>query len=170
MPDINDLKFVRLITAEAFKVIPKSLFESIKDIDSATIERIYANSAEIMTVAVVDQQGMIVARMPAQSVWVAVLYDIANKIKGFVWAEFDIIEQRVFVQACAVDKEYQSNNGEVLQKMTDYIRGLPLPEEMKNNIQMTTTQPKAFEKVGCVRSKRVLMELHNEITEPDDKG
>ena len=163
MPDINELQFVRLITFEAFNVIPRSLFESIKDIDSATIDRIYANSAEIMTVPVVDQKGIVVARMPAQSVWVAVLQDVAHIIKGFIWAEFDVIEQRVFIQACAVDREYQSNNGEVLQKITDYIRSLPLPDDMKNNIQMATTQPKAFEKFGCRRSKRVLMELKTNV-------
>lgn len=167
MSDINNLKFVRLITSEAFNAIPRALFESIKEIDSYTIDRIYANSAEIMTVPVVDQKGIVVARMQAQSVWVAVLYDIVNVIKGFVWIEFDVIEQRVFIQACAVDKEYQSNNGEVLQKMVDYIRSLPLPEEMKNNIQMTTTKPKAFEEFGCKRSKKVLMELHNEQDDKD---
>ena len=169
MPDINNLQFVRLITFEAFKVIPRSLFESIKEIDSATIDRIYEHSVEIMTVPVVDEKGIVVARMPAQSVWVAALHDITHKIKGFLWLEFDVIERRVFIQACAVDKQYQSNNGEVLNKMRDYIRSLPLPDDMKNNIQMTTTKPKALEKVGCRRSKKVLMEFKNADSEPDNK-
>lgn len=170
MPDIKELTFLRLIIAEAFNAIPRALFESIKDIDSETIERIYENSAEIMTAPVVDSQGMVVGRIQAQSVWVAVMLDIAKVVKGFVWMEFDVIEQRVFVQACAVDPEYQ---GEVIQKVVDYIKTLNVPEEMKNNIQFTTTRPKAFEKVGWKRSKRVLMELSNvesKITEPDDKG
>lgn len=167
--NISDLKFLRLIIAEAFNAIPRALFESIKDIDSETIERIYANSADIMTVPVVDQQGVMVGRIQSQSVWVAVMLDIAKVVKGFVWMEFDVIEQRVFVQACAVDPEYQ---GETIEKVVDYIKTLNLPEEMKNNIQFTTTRPKAFEKVGWKRSKRVLMEHENEseIAEPDDKG
>jgi len=169
MPDISELTFLRLIIAEAFNAIPRALFESIKEIDSETIDRIYANSADIMTVPVVDRQGVIVGRMQSQSVWVAVMLDIAKVVKGFVWMEFDVIEQRVFVQACAVAPEYQ---GSAIQKVVEYIKDLNVPEEMKNTIQFTTTRPKAFEKVGWKRSEKVLMELSDEskITEPDDKG
>ncbi len=170
MPDIKDLKFLRLIIAEAFNAIPRALFESIKDIDTEIIDRIYENSAEIMTVPVVDTQGMVVGRLQSQSVWVAVMQDIAKVIKGFVWMEFDVIEQRVFVQACAVDPEYQ---GSAIQHVVNYIKSLNISEEMKNNIQFTTTRPKAFEKAGWKRSEKVLMEYHNvesQITEPDGEG
>lgn len=170
MPDIKEITFLRLVIAEAFNAIPRALFESIKDIDSAAIDRIYANSAEIMTVPMVDKAGVMVGRMPAPSVWVAVMLDIAHEVKGFVWMEFDVIEQRVFVQACAVDREYQ---GQVIQKVVDYIKSLNVPEEMKNNIQFTTTRPKAYEKAGWKRSKKILMEysdVESKITEPDDKG
>lgn len=171
MPDINELKFLRLIIAEAFNAIPRRLFESIKEIDSEVIDRIYANSADIMTIPVVDQQNKLVGRIPAQSVWVAVMLDIGKVVKGFVWMEFDVIEQRVFVQACAVDKEYQSSDGSVIQKVVDYIRNLNLTEEMKNNIQFTTTRPMAFEKVGWKRSKKVLMEYQNvESQNTDEKS
>lgn len=173
MPDIKDLKFLRLIIAEAFNAIPRALFESIKEIDSDTIERIYANSADIMTIPVVDQKGVVVGRLPAPSVWIAIMLDIAKEVKGFVWMEFDVIEQRVFIQAYAVAKDYQSSNGEVIRYVVDYIKGLQISEEMKNNIQSATTRPKALEKIGWKRSKRVLMELCDvefKITEPDDKG
>lgn len=159
MHDIKDLTFLRLIIAEAFNAIPRALFESIKEIDSDTIDRIYANSADIMTVPVVDANGTIVGRVQSQSVWVAVMLDIGKVVKGFVWMEFDVIEQRVFVQACAVDPEYQ---GEAITKVVEYIKGLNLTDEMKNNIQFTTTRAKAFEKVGWKRSKKVLMEYSNE--------
>lgn len=170
--NIKELKFLRLIIAEAFNAIPRALFESIKEIDSETIDRIYANSAEIMTVPIVDRQGTVVGRMQAQSVWVAVMLDIGKVVKGFVWMEFDIIEQRVFVQACAVDPEYQ---GEAIGYVVDYIKSLNLSEEMKKNIQFATTRPTAFEKAGWKRSKKVLMEYENvessvEIPEPDGKS
>jgi len=172
MADISELTFLRLIIAEAFNAIPRALFDSIKELDSETIDRIYANSADIMTIPVVDQSGMAAGRLPAPSVWVAVMLDITKVIKGFVWMEFDVIEQRVFVQACAVDKEYQ---GEAIQKVVDYIKTLDVPEEMKNNIQFTTTRPKAYEQAGWKKSKKVLMEYEHvgssdEITEPDDKS
>lgn len=159
MPDIKELTFLRLIIAEAFNAIPRALFESIKEIDSETIERIYENSAEIMTVPIVDSQGVVVGRVQSKSVWVAVMQDIGKVVKGFVWMEFDVIEQRVFVQACAVDPEYQ---GEAIGHVVDYIKGLNVSEEMKNNIQFTTTRPKAFEAAGWKRSKRIVMEYENE--------
>jgi hypothetical protein len=159
MPDIKELTFLRLIIAEAFNAIPTRLFESIKELTPEMIARIYANSADIMTVPVLDQQGQIVARAPAQSVWVAVMMDIAKVVKGFVWLEFDVIDQRVFVQACAVDPEYQSTDGAVLKNLIEYIKTLPIPDTMKDNIQFVTKKPKAYEKVGCRRSKKVLMEL-----------
>jgi len=168
LPDINDLKFVRLITAEAFRAIPRYLFEMVKEIDSDTIDRIYKYGSGIMTIPVVNKQGQLVGSMPSPGVWVAVMHDVVNVIKGFVWMELDVIEQRVFVQACAVDREYQS--GDVINRVVDYIKSIPMPDEMKKNIQFATTRPKAFEKMGWTRSNKVLMELSHEVPKSDDKG
>ena len=167
MPDIKDLTFLRLIIAEAFQAIPVRLFESIKELTPEMIDRIYTYSAEIMTYPCYDAVGRIISRVPNPSVWVAVMQDIGREVKGFIWLEFDIIEQRVFVQAVAVDKEYQSSAGDVIENLIAYIKTLRISEEMKDNIQFATTKPKAYEKIGCKRSKRILMELKNEPVEPE---
>jgi hypothetical protein len=151
-------------------LIPRYLLEQVKEIDEKTIDAIYTYASDIMTYPVVNEEGIVVGRIAKTSVWVAVLQDVAHIIKGFIWADLDPIERKVFIQGCSVDKEYQSNNGEVLRYMIDYIRSLRIPEEWKNNIQMTTTQPKAFEKAGCKRSRRILMELKNEQGEQLDNG
>ncbi len=173
MPDLDDLNFVRLVTPDAFRVIPAELFESIKEIDPATLERIYKYSVEIMTVPLLSSDGAVAGRLPNCSVWIAVLVDIAHAIKGFLWIELDVVEQRTFVQAAAIAKEYQSQNGAFIKKTVDYIKSLPVPEEMTRKIELATTRPRAFEKLGWVQSKRVLMELKNvepQDTEPDDES
>lgn len=170
MPEIKELKFLRLVVAEAFNAIPRALLESIKELTPEMIDRIYANSADIMTVPVLNQQGLIVGRMPAPSVWVAVMVDIGKITKGFIWLIFDVIEQRVFIQACAVTPEYQSSDGAVIKRVIEYIRSLDIPDVMKNNIQFATTRPKAYEKLGWRRSKKILMELKNESINGDTKG
>ena len=170
MPDIKDLTFLRLIIAEAFHAIPTRLFESIKELTPEMIERIYKYSAEIMTYPCYDRYGNIISRVPNPSVWVAVMQDIGREVKGFIWLEFDVIDQRVFVQATAVDPEYQTADGSVLANLIGYIKTLHIAEEMKNNIQFVTHKPKAYEKIGCVRSKKILMELKDEPAKSDDKG
>ena len=170
MPNIKDLTFLRLVIAEAFSAIPTRLFESIKELTPEMIERIYKYSAEIMTYPCYDAAGQIISRVPNPSVWVAVMQDIGREVKGFVWMEFDVIAQRVFVQAVAVDPEYQSSDGAVLSNLIDYVRGLRIPEKMKGNIQFATSTPKAYEKIGCVRSKKILMELKNEPAKRDENS
>jgi len=174
LPDINELEFVRLVPPNNLTLIPRYLLEQVKGIDARTIDAIYTYANDIMTYPVVNEKGVVVGRIAKTSVWVAVLQDITHVIKGFIWAEFDPIERRVFIQGCSVDRGYQSNNGEVLRRMIDYVKSLNIPQEWKNNIQMTTIQPEAFERVGCSRSRKVLMELKKnveyQIKEPDDKG
>lgn len=161
MPNLEELKFVRIIVPELFAFIPRYLFEQIKEIDEEAIDAIYENAASIMTVPVMNEKGVVVGRLPAVNVWIAGLHDISHQIKGFLWAEFDIIEKRIFVQACSVDKEYQSNNGELLEKVKSYLLNLPILPEFKQKICWSTIQPKAFERRGFKRSQKILMEYKN---------
>lgn len=174
MHNLDDLKFVRVIDPDIFAlVIPRYLFEQIKELDENMVDRIYKSATSIMTVPVVDEQGNVVGKLLKANVWIAALYDITNQVKGFIWATFDIVEQRIFVQACSVDKEYQSEDGEVMKKMVEYLRSLPISDEMKANIQMATIKPRAFERRGWTRTKNVLMEFKpdekSEVTESDNK-
>lgn len=162
MLNINDLQFVRVIDPAIFQVIPRKLFEQIKELDEEAIDAIYANAVSIMTIPVVNEKGIRIGTLPKLNVWVAILHDVAHQIKGFLWAEFDIIERCIFVQACSLDKQYQSNDGAFIKKVVEYLRGLPVPDELKANIRFATTRPEAFEKLGWKRSKKILLELKDE--------
>jgi len=171
--DINDLIFIRVIDPAAFRAIPRYLFEQIKGTDDVMIDRLNQCASEILTTPVVNENGQLI-RIPNPIVCIASLHDIARQIKGFLWAEIDIIERHIFVQAYSVDKEYQSNNGAVEKRMVKYLFDLPIPDEFKTKIKMATLQPKVFEeKFGWKRSNKVLMEIENvgsQITKPNDKG
>ena len=117
MRKLDELMFVRIVVPELFALIPRYLFEQIKELDDDAIDTIRGNAVSIMTVPVVNEKGVVIGRLPAVNVWIAALYDLDLGIKGFLWAEFDIIERRIFVEACSVDKEYQSANGEFINKV-----------------------------------------------------
>ena len=147
------LTFFRMTEPNFMRCIPRYLFEQVKDLDDAAIERIYQYSSSIMTI-VVPENGQLV-RKPNDLVWIAALYDKGHVIKGFLWLDFEIIEQYIFVQLLTVDKEYQFSD--ILKQSMDYIQGLPIPDVYKSRIEWATTRPKAFERIGWKRSERVLM-------------
>ena len=147
MPNIKDLTFLRLIIAEAFKAIPRRLFESIEEFTPEMVERIYKFSPELLTDPVYNQAGNITARIPKPSAWVAVMQDIGKEVKGFVWLEFDIIEPKTIIRAYAVDTEYQSE--EDIEYIVEYIKGLAIADGLKGSIKYNneyiTRKPEAVE-------------------------
>lgn len=166
MGKFNELKFVRVIDPNVFMLIPRYLFEQIKEFDKESIDNLYRFGSSIVTVSIQGPNGEII-RMPNEFVHIIVMADNEGIMKGFVWAEIDAIERHIFVQAISVDKKYQSQNGEIENKITDYLFKLTERRELKNlnirkKIVMATIHEKAFEKYGWKRCKRILMEKENE--------
>jgi len=151
------LTFFRLTAPNSINHVPRYLFEQVKDLDEGAIDRLYQYSSSVLTVVVPSEQGLV--RIPNDLVWIAVLQDEGHKIKGFLWLDFDIIEQYIFVQLLTVDKEYQF--GDILEKSMDYIMNLDIPDVFKKRIEWATTRPKAFERIGWKRAERVLMRRTN---------
>ena len=164
MSKIDELKFVRIIDPAVIQAIPRYLFEQIKDNDEKKIDMIYAYASEMLTLPSFNNYGQLV-RVANPAIWFAIMHDISHQIKGFLWVDIDLIERHLYIQACSVDKEFQSNSGAVNRKILDYLFGLPIPDEFKQKIQMATLRPKEFERKGWKRSKNVLMEIYNESTE-----
>ena len=160
--NIEDLTFTRITSPLLFAAIPQYLFEQTKEVDGKMIEVIKENAASIMMIPILSDKGEIVWNQPKQNVWIAVLHDESLKIKGFLWAIINIIERCIFIQGCALDEEYQSGNGDAIKMGIKYLRSLPFPDDIKTNIRMATTKPKAFEKQGFRRSKKIIMEYDNE--------
>lgn len=145
MPDIKDLKFSKRMYS--FERIPKYLFEQVEGLDKATIDRIYQN-------------GPLFATSPTTII--RVLLDELHVIKGVLWANFDIIENIFFIKLLTVDKEYQSPNGKLMNKAKDFLFGLGDDPDIRKEICFLTTHPKAYQRAGAKRSKRIRMEITNE--------
>ena len=144
MPKFDELEFVRTFD---FRHIPRTLFEQIKEMDKAMIDRIY-------------KFGPLFAESPLTLLYV--LVDVDYKIKGVLWAEVNIIDAVIFIRLLSVDKEYQSQNGELLNKAKEFLFNLDTGPDLKKEIRFLTTHPSAFEEVGAKRSKQIRMEINNE--------
>ena len=154
MANIDDLRFVR--TYE-FTYIPQYLFEQTKEMDSETIKRVYAFNSFLVN-------------SPTTLLYV-MLTDL-HEIKGILWVEIDIVEAKFFIRLLSVDKEYQSIDGQLMNKVKDFLFGLDTGPALKKEIQFLTIHPQAYEKVGVTRSKRILMEISHDTnnTERDNES
>jgi len=159
LPDIDNLQFVRIYN---FCLIPRSLFESAKDMDAAKIDRIY-------------RFGQLFTTSPLTLLYV--LIDISNKIKGVLWADIDAIDAIIFVKFFALDKEYQTPvpmlRSRILEKTRDFLFSLPTGPDLKKEIHFLTLNPgvpSEYEKLGIRRSKHILLEVTNEINGQDNHG
>lgn len=142
MAKLDDLKFVR--TYE-FTYIPRYLFEQTKEMDSETIDRVYAFNSYIAN---------------CFTTLLYVLLNDSHEIKGVLWAEIDVLNARFFVRHLSVDKEYQSMDGQLIKKVRDFLFSLDTGPELKKEIWFLTTHPQAYEKaIGAERSKKILMEI-----------
>ena len=140
----SDLKFVRLTEPEQFSLIPRYLFEQVKGFDFK-IERLY-------------QFGPILLASP-----LTFLYALADKesslIKGILWAEVNPFNEDVNAHTFSIDKEYQNRNGDAMREGIKKIEEIRDMENLTGKIVTSTIRPKAFEKAGLKKSKRVIMEL-----------
>jgi len=103
LPDLNDLKFVRTFD---FRHIPRYLFEQVEETDSAMIDRIYRFGSDF-------------AVSPLTLLYV--LVDVDYRIKGVLWAEIDLIDAIIFIRLLSIDKEYQSLDSKLLNKVKDFL-------------------------------------------------
>ena len=110
--------------------------------DAAMIDRVYGF-------------GPLITGTPLTLLYV--LVDQVYKIKGVLWAEIDLVDSIIFVRLLSVDKEYQSLNGELLNKVKDFLFHLPTGPELKKEIHFLTSHPDDFEKLGAKRTKRIRM-------------
>lgn len=134
--EFKDLNFIRI---QDFRLIPRYLMEQVKGSD-AEIDRIlqynFAKDPLTLLYALADDQ---------------------NKIKGFLWADIDVLEGVVHVNALSVDKDYQ--DGKPALEAVRFLQNLIKDSKLKKKITFATTRPKAFERMGFKRTKLVNMEI-----------
>ncbi len=146
----EDLKFVRLTLPEQFEMVPKYLFEQVKGSDFK-IDRLY-------------QFGPMLLASPLTFLYV--LINDESVIKGLLWAEANPLDDQLKVHAFSVDKEYQQNmngdfskNSEALKVTLDFLRQIQEENQLDSKIEIVTLRPRAYEKSGWKRSKKILMEI-----------
>ena len=154
MPEFKELQFVRVIDPNIFRLIPRYLFEQVKDYEFS-IEKLINYGAAITAYPLT---------------YLFVLADNENKIKGVFWARVSYVDEIFEGYLLSVDPEYQDET--VLQSTLDFLWQLHKTEkpklkkqfgiDLKDKILWMTTRPKPFEKIaGVEKSKRILMEIEN---------
>lgn len=158
MADFNELEFVRITDPNIFVSLqPPELLEQVKERDWAVDDFLYF-APLIMTQICVNETGQIVSipNKMQQFYW---LINSDKVIKGVLWLSLDPLTKRLMVNLLSVDKEYQSKNGEVLEKTRDFAKAIAQAENLKDKVLWTTTRPGKFEKVGAKQSNKKIMEV-----------
>lgn len=158
MPDSDELQFVRVIDPNIFiELQPRELLEQIKDRDWDVDDLLYF-APLIMTQIIANDAGQIVSipNKLQQFYW---LTNTNKVIKGVLWLSLDPLTKRLMVNLLSVDKEYQSKNGDLLEKTRDFAKAIAEAEGLKDKILWTTTRPGKFEKVGAKQSNKKIMEV-----------
>ncbi len=148
MPDFDELKFVSInnpgtspeIIDMVFRRIPRELFEQVKDVEF-NIDLLY--KAPSRFISNVNTRFY-------------VLTDDEDKIKGILWASVNLLTEKIQISILSVEKEYQFGNA--IEKTLEFIKSWQNDNE-DLTIQIMTTRPTAYKKVGFKESKQLIMEI-----------
>ena len=161
MPEFKELQFVRVIDPNIFRLIPRYLFEQVKDYEF-DIEKLI-------------NYGAAITANPLT--YLFALADSENKIKGIFWARISYVDEIFEAYLLSVDPEYQDETA--LRTTLDFFWRLHKTEKpklkkqginLKDKILWQTTRPKPFEKIaGVEKSKRILMEIENVALSTENK-
>jgi len=137
--DVKDLDFVKLMLP---RLIPVELIEAVKG-RTFTPEQFY------------DYQERV---NDSPFNFLFVLVDKSKIIKGYLWAESNMLDNTLFVNTFSISKEYWGK-GQAINLAIEFVR------ELKRKIKAPrvfwiTTNAKFFKKHGFVESKNVLMEYN----------
>ncbi len=152
----RELTFIRFTEPNAFRAIPRELFEQVKDYEF-NLKRLL-------------HFGSFVIQNPLT--YLFVLTDVGQKIKGILWSRVDCIDELFEVYLLSVDPEYQ--DGDALNETLKFIRKVRDEErpklkkigiELKDKIVWLTTRPGAFKKIGAKRAKRIILEIDENDTD-----
>lgn len=87
------------------------------------------------------------------------LVDEHKKIRGYFWAEVNVLDSSLFVNTFSISKEYWGK-GNAIPKVIEFLA--TLKEKTKSpRVFWITTNEKFFLKHGFKRSKNVLMEYNS---------
>jgi hypothetical protein len=149
--DFNNLKFMRVFTPDH---IPRDLVTQIKD-KHFDVDEFYA----YLKAACVTQGQEGPTLNPFCHLYV--IADKNNRVVGFVWFEYNILERSLNLQTFSMDPNYW-NKGKAVGMLTDFLKKELKKSKMKC-VYWHTKYPKHSEKNGFKRSKNILMEYREEV-------
>lgn len=136
MKNFNELQFIRITNADMFWMIPRKLFDDIKD-KNYDVEMLYKMAGQYLS----------------PTSFMFLLIDEHSKIKGFLWFYLNLLNKKAQVNILTIDPDYQGSKA--IQKTAEFIKSL----DKALTIEIMTSRPKAFEKAGFVKSKTLIMEI-----------
>ena len=147
MAKSGELHFIRIFD---FSLIPRPLIEQIPELPYTT-EKLYEYAKAIGS----DPFTLLYC-----------LADKDHKIRGFWWGTMNPLDESLFIHLYSVEKG--------CQKEENFVRRIvKFVDEITNKVDVTvrfaTLHPKAFERVGAVRSKLALMEYESKAIEEKQK-
>jgi hypothetical protein len=150
----TNLTFIKI---DDFNLIPRHLFEQTEGGPPPEgIDAVYTLNA-------------LVAKNPF-----TLLYAIADddhRVRGFMWARADIIQQQVYIYLLSLDRECQGR-GDIIDQAKEVL--IPVSEQLFGKVKgsIYTNRPEAFEKKGFKRTGFVEMEFTQDIKkkEATDNG
>ncbi len=117
-----NLEFIRLSHPDQFKLIPRELFEQVRDNDPDVIlENIYKHGPEQLSNA--DN-------------FIYVMVDDKPSVKGVLWAGINAFSEILEVSILSVDKEHQ-NNGACKQSL-EFLQEIQKEHNLRKVRWMTT--------------------------------
>ena len=150
MSDETELQFIRIFTADH---IPKDLIEQVKDRDYP-VER-YIKYLE-SSLLIQTKEGPTLN--PLNHVYVVT--DKDKHVVGYLWFTIDSLSEALFVQHYSMKKEYW-NSKKSIPMVKEFLKEIRDGAGLKK-VFWLTSRPKAYEKHGFKRSKRVLIEVSEE--------
>ena len=97
----------------------------------------------------------LICRNPTNFIFV--FYDEENIIHGVLWSHVNLLSENIYVSLLSVDEEYQGVNGAAIDASYRLLDEIRIQGGLKKII-WSTTRPKAYEKHGFKRSKKIIME------------
>lgn len=139
--ELAPLTFIRL---KLPTLIPRDLIENVKG-RTFTPEQFYEYQLKLVGNPYNHLYAMI---------------DTAKKIKGYLWAESNLLDGSLFVNTFSISKDYWGK-GKAVDMATEFLRELKFKTK-STRVFWATTNEKFFIKQGFKRSKIILMEYNEE--------
>ena len=137
---LDELMFVKL---KIPKLIPRDLIESVKG-RTFTPEQFYEYQSKQLD-------------NPYNHLFA--LVDSDKKIRGYLWAEVNVLDDSLFINTFSIGKEFWGK-GEAIKKVTEFLDNFRKKINAPKVFWITTNE-KFFLKHGFKRSKNSLMEYNS---------